>query len=106
MTDKIDIGDGWWPILDAAIDEVSTYPQEWLFEITGAGRHDGALLLSAKYHSPDVPLEKDVAHPFRAFVDLRERMRLQSMGMCEICGGSGRLRGDGDAARVRCDADV
>jgi hypothetical protein len=79
-----------------------------MFEITRAERVDGALRLSATYNSFDVPLDDDLPperklpHPFRAFQRIRETARAKSLVTCECCGRPGKLIDAGERARVRC----
>jgi hypothetical protein len=94
---------GWLPIVTDAIKESAGFPETWLFEITGSKQSGGALLLEAAYHSPDILVGSKEPHPFKAFVDLRERARARSLETCEICGKTGRLCDEKTNARVRCE---
>lgn len=104
----ISVAHGWQHILDAAVDEASKLPAEWLFEITAAERVDGGLKISATYISGDVPLddhlpaEKKIPHPWRALQRIRETARAKSLQTCECCGREGQLVDAGKSARVRC----
>nr|CAD6612635.1 hypothetical protein RKHAN_02505 [Rhizobium sp. Khangiran2] len=107
---EITVANGWYQILADAIDEGATLPEEWLFEITSADTVDGALKLSAKYVSGDVPLDghlspdQKIPHPFRSMMRIRETAREKSLVTCECCGRPGKLIGAGGEARVRCRA--
>lgn len=103
---EITVGNGWYGIISEAVDDASRLPEEWMFEITSATRVDGALKIDAQYNSHDVPLDPNTPHPFRALQQIRAFARLRSLNTCEICSRSGRRRGEGTAARVRCDEHV
>lgn len=105
MINDFSVGNGWWPILAATIDDAARFPDEWCFELTGATRRKGALHLEAQFHSPDVSVGNTEPHPFKAFIELRERARILSLVTCEICGQVGRLRECQIlSARVRCES--
>lgn len=105
---NISVAHGWQHILDAAVEEASKLPKEWLFEIVSAERIDGGLKLSATYNSFDVPIddylppERKLPHPFRSEMRIREKARARSLVTCEFCGREGQLVGAGQDARVRC----
>lgn len=86
---------GWFPLLQHAADRVRTYPRAWNASIVGAKEKFGCCVvhISCDYS----------ARGCRSEVErLREEVRLRSLGMCENCGGSGRLRLSGYAKTV-CD---
>ncbi|ASP98404.1 hypothetical protein GOC53_27940 [Sinorhizobium medicae] len=104
----ISVASGWQHILNEAVAEAQTLPQEWCFEITQAETVDGGLKLSATYVSGDVPLddhlpaERKLPHPWRAMMRIRENAKQKSLVTCECCGREGRQIGAGEDARVRC----
>ncbi|MCQ1853893.1 hypothetical protein [Neorhizobium galegae] len=80
---RMDIG--WIGLLQHAADRVRTYPDAWKVTIDGAKEKFGCAIvhISCDYS----------ARGCRSEVErLREEIRLRSLGMCEICGSSGRLR--------------
>lgn len=87
---------GWFGLLQHAADRVRTYPEAWRARIDGAKEKFGCAIvhISCDYS----------ARGCRSEVErLREEVRLRSLGMCEICGDTGRLRLSGYAKTV-CDA--
>lgn len=104
---EISVGNGWWPIVAEAIDEAAKLPPEWMFEIVSAKRApDGSLRIDASYNPFDMPWDESVPHPWRAWQKIKQAAQARSLVTCEICGRSGRLRGEGQAARVRCEEHV
>lgn len=104
---EITVGNGWWPIVSEAIDKASRLPEEWAFEIVGAKRApDGSLRIDASYNAFDVSWDETVPHPWRAWQKIKLAAQARSLVTCEICGRAGRLRGDGNSARVRCEEHV
>lgn len=103
---EITVGNGWYGIISEAIDEAAQLPPEWCFEITSATCVDGALKIDASYNAFDVPWDESIAHPFRSWQKIKREAQAKSLETCEICGRAGRLRGDGNSARVRCEEHV
>lgn len=86
---------GWIPLLQHAAARVGSYPKEWRARIVGGKEKLGCLVLH-------IGCDYD-ARGCRSEVErLREEVRLRSLGICEICGESGRLRLSGYAKTV-CD---
>lgn len=89
------MGIGWISLLRHAADRARSYPEEWRASIVGGKEKLGCCI----FH---VTCDYD-ARGCRSEVErLREEVRLRSLGMCEICGASGRLRLSGFAKTV-CD---
>ncbi|ANM09256.1 MULTISPECIES: hypothetical protein [unclassified Rhizobium] len=84
------IGMGWLSLLRHAADRVRTYPESWHARLAGGKEKLGCCVLH-------IACDYD-ARGCRSEVErLREEVRLRSLGMCEICGESGRLRLSGFA---------
>lgn len=86
---------GWLSLLQHAADRVRTYPEAWRARIDGAKEKFGCLVVHIVCDYAARGCRSEVER-------LREEVRLRSLGMCEICGESGRLRLSGYAKTV-CD---
>ena len=104
------VGSGWSVIVSDAIANATALPEEWNFEIVAAKRVNGGLMIDARYAQIDVPPAKMIAelvpHPLRSLRKIQIQAHERSLKTCEICGRSGRLRGEGEAALVRCDNHI
>lgn len=104
---EITVGNGWWFIVAEAIDEAAKLPEEWCFEVVSAKRApDGSLRIDASYNAFDVSWDETVPHPWRAWQKIKLAAQARSLVTCEICSRSGRLRGEGTEALVRCEEHV
>lgn len=89
---------GWIGLLEHAADRVRTYPEAWRSRIDGAKEKFGCAVVHISCDYDQRGCRPEVER-------LREEIRLRSLGMCEICGSSGRLRLSGFAKTV-CDTHV
>ncbi|MEZ0003252.1 hypothetical protein [Sinorhizobium fredii] len=90
---RMDIG--WIALLQHAADRVRTYPSDWRVRVDGAKEKFGCCIVHISCDFDQCGCRSEVER-------LREEVRLRSLGVCEICGSSGRLRLSGFAKTV-CD---
>jgi hypothetical protein len=89
------VGMGWLSLLQHAAEHVRTYPESWNASLVGGKEKLGCCVLRIGCDYKQRGCRSEVER-------LREEVRLRSLGMCEICGSSGRLRLSGYAKTV-CD---
>lgn len=76
---------GWIPLLQHAADRVRTYPESWKASLVGGKEKYGCCVVHIACDYEQRGCRSEVER-------LREEVRLRSLGLCEICGSSGRLR--------------
>lgn len=86
---------GWAPLVHDTVERMRTYPKSWRARLDGGKEKFGCCVLFVSFVIDERGAEPEIRR-------MREEIRLRSLGMCEICGGQGRLR-LGPWAKSVCD---